>query len=416
MVQRNKSEKGQAIILIAFAIMGTLALVGLAIDGGQTFSDRRKVQNAADAAALAEALTYRENVDKGRAPFINVKTNAQNAAATNGYTDGVNSNIQLDDPVPSPAGTCPGSDEGQDFTVTITSTVKTSFAPVVGVNELQNTVTATARTCAFIYQPFVLGNAIVGTNPGPDCAFDSDTGNAGWKVHGGGIFANGCAKAKGNVTFDPGFCASAPNDANVTGFPCAAPGPVFKFPDDFAEMMPPNPCGATPLPAPDNNRYFPADPPKNGSVTYENGIYCVSDFDAYDKVDITLHNATIYVTDTSFKLQFAGSGGFDGYSSREGRFAGMFLVVAMSNTPCPRFTSNTTQNFVFRGNGKADIDGSIWAPTACVDFRGNSNSKNMNSQLIGYNVTANGTADVEITYNQKSTQQQVLPSTVELVK
>jgi hypothetical protein len=261
----------------------------------------------------------------------------------------------------------------------------------------------------------VLGNAIVGTNPGPDCAFDSDTGAADWIVHGGGVFSNGCAKAKGNVTFDPGYCASAPDKSKVTGFSCTAYGPTYKFPNDFEAMMPPNPCDKTPLPG--ETRYFPADPPKNGSVTYEDGIYCISDFDAYDKVTVTLHNATLYVTDPVFDLKFAGSGGFDGYASRGGNFAGMYLVVAMTpKNVCDKFNTKTAQTFEFRGNGQADLEGSIWAPTACVDFRGNSNSKNMNSQLIGYNVTANGTADVEITYKQKSTRQQVVPPTVELVK
>ena len=184
-------------------------------------------------------------------------------------------------------------------------------------------------------------------------------------------------------------------------------------------MMQPNPCGGTP-PA-GVNVYFPSAPPTTGPhkddpVLYENGIYCVSDFDAYDKKDITLHNATIYVTDTSFKLQFAGSGGFDGWGTTSGPYAGLYLVVGMSSTPCPNFTSNTTQNMVFRGNGTGDLTGSIWAPTACVDYRGNSNSKNVYSQLVGYNVSANGTAFAEITFSQDATRQEVVPPQIQLVK
>ncbi len=49
----RRNDKGQAIVIIAFAIVGLAALVGLAIDGGRLYSQRRQTQNAADAAAMA---------------------------------------------------------------------------------------------------------------------------------------------------------------------------------------------------------------------------------------------------------------------------------------------------------------------------------------------------------------------------
>ncbi len=48
-----RSEKGQSLILIALMMVVLLALAGLAIDGGNMFLQRRRVQNAADAGALA---------------------------------------------------------------------------------------------------------------------------------------------------------------------------------------------------------------------------------------------------------------------------------------------------------------------------------------------------------------------------
>ncbi len=48
-----KEEKGQAVVLVAIALVALLALTGLAIDGGQLLALRRSTQNAADAAALA---------------------------------------------------------------------------------------------------------------------------------------------------------------------------------------------------------------------------------------------------------------------------------------------------------------------------------------------------------------------------
>ncbi len=48
-----KKERGQVIILVVFAMVALLALVGMAIDGGRLYSARRRAQNAADAAAIA---------------------------------------------------------------------------------------------------------------------------------------------------------------------------------------------------------------------------------------------------------------------------------------------------------------------------------------------------------------------------
>ncbi len=49
----KKSEKGHAIILIVFAIIGLIAMTGLTVDGGMAYADRRQAQNAVDAAASA---------------------------------------------------------------------------------------------------------------------------------------------------------------------------------------------------------------------------------------------------------------------------------------------------------------------------------------------------------------------------
>jgi hypothetical protein len=46
-------ERGQTLVIVAVAMVGLLALAGLAIDGGNLVVQRRRAQNAADAAALA---------------------------------------------------------------------------------------------------------------------------------------------------------------------------------------------------------------------------------------------------------------------------------------------------------------------------------------------------------------------------
>ncbi len=48
-----KKERGQALVILAFALIALAAFAGLAIDGGRTYSARRQAQNTADATAMA---------------------------------------------------------------------------------------------------------------------------------------------------------------------------------------------------------------------------------------------------------------------------------------------------------------------------------------------------------------------------
>lgn len=52
---RLRGQAGQALLWVALMLPLFLAIVGLAIDGGELFAARRQAQNAADAAARAGA-------------------------------------------------------------------------------------------------------------------------------------------------------------------------------------------------------------------------------------------------------------------------------------------------------------------------------------------------------------------------
>src|SRR3989442_10539123 len=55
---RGASQGGQAIVLIALLILVLFAMLGLAIDSGRAYVDRRDQQAAIDAAALAAGDWY----------------------------------------------------------------------------------------------------------------------------------------------------------------------------------------------------------------------------------------------------------------------------------------------------------------------------------------------------------------------
>ena len=75
---RHGSQHGQAIVLVALVLTVLFGFVGLAIDGGRGYLDRRHLQGSVDAAALAAAYDYMNNTDYGSAELAAVNEFAEN--------------------------------------------------------------------------------------------------------------------------------------------------------------------------------------------------------------------------------------------------------------------------------------------------------------------------------------------------
>jgi hypothetical protein len=90
----SKNERGQAVVLLALAMIGLLAFLALAIDGGNTLTERRRAQNASDAGALAGARTLWLQRTQSNEFETGVLRAIHTAAEANGVddTDGVPNN------------------------------------------------------------------------------------------------------------------------------------------------------------------------------------------------------------------------------------------------------------------------------------------------------------------------------------
>ena len=71
---------------------------------------------------------------------------------------------------------------------------------------------------------------------------------------------------------------------------------------------------------------------------------------------------------------------------------------------------------VFRGNGSSDLVGTVLAPTACIDFRGNSEGYQTRSQIIGYTVSSNGTGEASLIFNADENYKILFPARTGLAK
>lgn len=123
-----RRERGDALITTTVLLVALLALVALSVDAGMAYSERRKMQNAADAGALAGAWVL---VDGG--------TDAEVTAAIYQYT--VNENgadafeaVYLPSGDPVGGGFVPSDAIGVRVTARVT--VPTFIAGLIGVNTM----------------------------------------------------------------------------------------------------------------------------------------------------------------------------------------------------------------------------------------------------------------------------------------
>ena len=393
MHQRKKTERGQALILVVLAMVGLAGMVGLVVDGGNAFLDRRKAQNAADSAALAAALSRTRIGQDPRAVALA-------SAAQNGYGNNGSSNtVQFYHPPAS------GPNAGKDeyVQIIITSHVKTYFARVLGWKELTNRVEAVARTKIPEVRQILDGQAVISLAPKSDCNENKAFwvhGEATLSITGGGIFVNSsnnqCAfiqQGSGSVRIGDNHLVNIVGAAMVQKPSLLTPGvsvgavPI-NYPPPF--FMPKVGCkGREATVSADGTSMTPgswdeAFPPE-GVSHLEPGVYCLNDGVQINK-DITGHNVVLYVEHG--EVRFSGGANIVLDAPDKGEFAGLLMFVPMDNR----------DKVVLNGGSDSKIKGTILAPASAIHINGNDSSSGFHSQIIGYTVDVNGDSNVVIVY------------------
>src|SRR5438105_2667214 len=80
---RRERQSGQAIVLVALMLLVLIGMLGLAIDGGRAYIDRRELQDAVDAAVLAAGDNYELQGDTNQAAAQAAKLYALNEHIAN---------------------------------------------------------------------------------------------------------------------------------------------------------------------------------------------------------------------------------------------------------------------------------------------------------------------------------------------
>ena len=389
-------ENGQAIVIIALAMVGLLAFAALAVDGGNSFKERRVAQNAADAGALAGARTIwlqRTAFNEFETPVLQA---INTAAEANGIedTDGapgnhVNDNVQAYyvDYIGSGSeytllnevgalGVIPPGAEG--IRVVAKREFRAFIAGLIGRPNLA----ADAEAVAVIIPPAGCGDYAIYASCTGDCQQNAlKTTGAGIYIEGGGIHSNSDILISGGgqgITIQDGVveygteCGGC--DRKVTIEPYVPPSleePVdLGMPWELSEFQP----GSANATLAGSQYYY-----VNGNLRdlRGDGLYYVTG-------DIDLHAPVGNVTLVAVgEIKITGSANIHTYNPQ--------WPLLFSNS------SNTQQGAIDISGSDATWTGFIYAPNGLVSMHNASNST-LDGAIWGKEVNLSG-SDISIRYD-----------------
>lgn len=364
---KGASERGGVMITVALSLVVLMGFAALAIDGGGAYNERRTTQNAADNTALAAAWAHCMDVADPVAHALEV-------AADNGY-DSTEVVIAHDGD---------GEYEAQ-YTATITSVNDTTFARVIGTDEVTVRSEATAacvRTAG--------GGAFAMFAKGPECQL----------VKGGNAEVTGDAYSAGNMTWNGGGSQSVANihsDANLTvngninisgtatasgtsndsNVQTGVPPKNLPYPVDFQidDFRPGTPIA---LAAGDQYHYHTGNTRASDIRNRGNGIHFVEGNVVHQGSPTLPSSITIVATGTIT----LNSPVFDAF--HEG-----LAMMAGATTPTP-----SCANAIDLG-GTSNISGLLFAPNGELEVHGGA----VNGGMIAYSIVTGGSLNLDVDIN-----------------
>ena len=403
MNKHNNSERGQALVIIALAMIGLIGMAGLAIDGSMVLADRRHAQNAADTAVLAGALAKVKPQTDAHGNVIPWQNVARDRAGSNGYSgDLVRSEVEVYSCDEAGADcAAPYTGKSEYMKVVILSHVNTTFSRVVGIPQLHNRVEAVSVARAGYTGQLYNGAPVVGLAP-DKCKTIWFSGHSELEIWGGGVHSNSSldcgvtiAGSSDNTLHD-GSIDMVANNYIVNGKPDMSiaggiHGGATQYPYPPPANMLPNPTcsgaastsGNTMNPGTWSGTF-----PPSGVTSLNPGTYCVNgDFRLNAHDVLTGNGVTIFMQ--SGGINWNGSAEINLFAPGTGEpLAGLLVYAPMSNS----------SPMSFNGNGNSLLTGTIFTPAADITYNGTSNVQKSNVQIIGYTVELTGDNGTLIQY------------------
>ncbi len=394
---KYKTEKGQAIIIIVFSLIGLFGMAALAVDGGNAYLERRKTQAAADAAALSGAIARITGEDWRIAALA--------SASANGYdNNGTTNTVELNTP---PIGG-PHANNPEYIQVIITSHLDTFFGPVIGINQITVATQAISQTKPAEYGQMFEGYALVSLAPTSKCNVKRAFwihGEATILLQGGGLFVNSnnptCAyiqEGSGSVRIEGDFPFSIVGGASIqkpklhTPFPPQTGAIPMNYPPSI--QMPEPGCGSkiAEVIGEEGNTMTPGnwddDFPPEGVTNLESGTYCIAG-DVI--VETKLTGTGVLLVIENGRVHFGFGAEIDLSAPKTGPFKGLLMFMPADNS----------NRIALNGNFNSKYKGTILAPAGDIRINGLESTYGYHSQIIGYYVEVDGTDAVYIKYNDE---------------
>jgi Putative Flp pilus-assembly TadE/G-like len=386
----KRNEAGQALIFAALGLTVLLGFAGLAIDMGALRYDKRLQQSAADAAAIAGAsnLAFSSGVTAG----------AQDAAATNGFTDNGGGQVSNCTKSGAAVGTIcvevnnpplSGPHTGNaNYVEVLVSAVQPTFF-MKALNITKQVVTARA----------VATNLAAGTASG--CLYTLGTSGTGILLNGSitaascGIMDDANMVANGSATV---MAASIGVSGTYSGNP-TTPAPVQGVP---AAADPLNRLNSTPPPVGSCTRQ-PAVYNGGGTVTLNPGNFCRG-ITVNGSASVTFTPGVYVISGGQFLDDTSGT-----FTGREVMFYNSGATITLNGSNQMNFSAPTTSDpatgavagvlfwqapsdtntLTLNGGNVSSLEGIVYAPDAPVTMNG-SNAQAAYTIIVAQSLLMNG--------------------------
>lgn len=426
----KNTEQGQAIVLVVLALVAIFGFAALAVDGGHSYSEKRRAQNAADAAAYAAASAASDGENWRQAALDQL---AMNDFFDTDATPNPEKDIDVivyhppvDGPY-SPAEARGNVDPNEYYQVKIRVAVEKAFSQIVFAGKQEISVEAVTK--AKPITPVSTGNAIHATNPTACKAVWFDGGGT-TSVDGGHVFSNsggvgncpsGYQNGSGSVNVTNGEIQVAGSFTQVGNSGMVSPSPLEGEDDGVyhqtIDTIPTPDCSGLPVQNDSNRSLQPGRYPNgirinNGAWTMAPGMYCLEGNFTVNGGSLKGHNVMIVMlngsVDMSGNVDIKLTRASDITDSAGNQFGGMLFFMPEENNG----------GIDLGGNSGTSYAGTIYAPgprnsskPKCT-FGGNSGTIGFNANIICNTVEIHGDANVEIHY--KAEQNYRLPPMIEL--
>ena len=415
-IATRSNRSGVSMVFFVIVVGGMLGFLGLVLDGGRIYFEKRRMQAAADAGAFAAAQEIRRGYEDG--DYLRAATVTD--TTLNGYDDG-NSTITLHNPPVS--GTRIGSDLFAE--VLISRVVPTTFMRIAGVGASTVSVRAVA---GLVPDPFF---CIYSLEPLTDGAFINN-GNAAFQANCGiivnssspeafqGVGTNACTSATyigitGGYDID---CSDARQTEPDTGIP-AVIDPLMHLEEPDVATIAPGSNYTTTINGVTTIVYTPGVHTGNHHFSGSDNVLFLPGLHVFNN-GLTISGGTVSGTDVTFffpnpqgnkTLDISGSATVNVSAPTSGPYKSMLF---WSSRSAPY---RAPHNKIARGGAGSTYQGTFYFPNEHIDWGGTPDSAAADATwqlFVARTVSVQGGANTSIQNPPPPDQNPILgPSMVE---